>query len=116
MIVNNSSVGGLFGILGLSPYTASKHAVMGLTRAAALDYAKQGIRINAVNPGSIATERMDRFVDGMGITTDDVAAMSAMGRMGQPEEIAATVVFLCSDAASYITGQPIVIDGGYTAT
>lgn len=116
VIVNNSSVGGLFGILGLSPYTASKHAVMGLTRAAALDYAKQGIRINAVNPGSIATERMDRFVDGMGITTDDVAAMSAMGRMGQAEEIAATVVFLCSDAASYITGQPIVIDGGYTAT
>ncbi|PSB28938.1 SDR family oxidoreductase [Chlorogloea sp. CCALA 695] len=116
VIVNNSSVGGLFGILGLSPYTASKHAVMGLTRAAALDYAKQGIRINAVNPGSIATEGMDRFVDGMGITTDDVAAMSAMGRMGQAEEIAATVVFLCSDAASYITGQPIVIDGGYTAT
>jgi NAD(P)-dependent dehydrogenase (short-subunit alcohol dehydrogenase family) len=114
-IVNNSSVGGLVGILGLSPYTASKHAVMGLTRAAALDYAKQGIRINAVNPGSIATEGMDRFVDEMGITTDDVAAMSPMGRLGQSEEIAATVVFLCSDAASYITGQSLVVDGGYTA-
>jgi NAD(P)-dependent dehydrogenase (short-subunit alcohol dehydrogenase family) len=115
VIVNNSSVGGLFGILGLSPYTASKHAVMGLTRAAALDYAKQGIRINAVNPGSIATEGIDRFANEMGITTDDVAAMSPMGRLGQSEEIAATVVFLCSDAASYITGQSLLVDGGYTA-
>jgi NAD(P)-dependent dehydrogenase (short-subunit alcohol dehydrogenase family) len=113
-VVNNSSVGGLVGILGLSPYTASKHAVMGLTRAAALDYAKQGIRINAINPGSIATERMDRFVDEMGTTTDDVAAMSPMGRLGQSEEIASTVVFLCSDAASYMTGQSLVVDGGYT--
>ncbi len=115
-IVNNSSVGGLVGIIGSSPYIASKHAVMGLTRAAALDYAKQGIRINAVNPGSIATEGMDRFVDEMGVTTDDIAAMSPMGRLGQPEEIAVMVVFLCSDAASYITGQSLVIDGGYTAT
>jgi NAD(P)-dependent dehydrogenase (short-subunit alcohol dehydrogenase family) len=114
-IINNSSVGGLFGISGLSPYTASKHAVMGLTRSAALDYAKQGIRINAVNPGSIATERLDLFADEMGITTDDVTAMSPMGRIGKPEEIAATVVFLCSDAASYITGQSLVVDGGYTA-
>jgi NAD(P)-dependent dehydrogenase (short-subunit alcohol dehydrogenase family) len=115
-IVNNSSVGGLLGISGLSPYTASKHAVMGLTRAAALDYAKQGIRINAVNPGSIATEGMDRFVDGMGISTDDVAAMAPIGRMGEVEEIAQVVVFLCSDAASYITGQPLVIDGGFTVS
>jgi NAD(P)-dependent dehydrogenase (short-subunit alcohol dehydrogenase family) len=115
VIINNSSIGGLFGISGLSPYTASKHAVMGLTRSAALDYAKQGIRINAVNPGSIATEGMDRFVDEMGVTTDDVAAMSPMGRLGQSKEIAATVVFLCSDAASYITGQSLVLDGGYTA-
>jgi NAD(P)-dependent dehydrogenase (short-subunit alcohol dehydrogenase family) len=114
-IVNNSSIGGLFGISGLSPYTASKHAVMGLTRSAALDYAKQGIRINAVNPGSIATERLDLFADEMGITTDDVTAMSPMERIGKPEEIAATVVFLCSDAASYITGQSLVVDGGYTA-
>lgn len=89
---------------------------MGLTRAAALDYAKQGIRINAVNPGSIATERMGRFADDMGVTTDDVAAMSPMGRLGQSEEIASTVVFLCSDAASYITGQSLVVDGGYTAS
>jgi NAD(P)-dependent dehydrogenase (short-subunit alcohol dehydrogenase family) len=66
----------------MTSYTASKHAVMGLTRAAALDYAKQGIQINAVNPGPIATEAMDRFVDKIGITTDDFAAMVPMGRMG----------------------------------
>jgi NAD(P)-dependent dehydrogenase (short-subunit alcohol dehydrogenase family) len=115
VIINNSSTNGLVGFAGISPYVASKHAVMGLTRAAALDYAKQGIRINAVNPGSIATEGMDRFVNEMGITTNDLASIVPMGRMGQPEEIAAAVVFLCSDAASYITGQSLLADGGYTA-
>jgi NAD(P)-dependent dehydrogenase (short-subunit alcohol dehydrogenase family) len=115
VIINNSSTNGLVGFAGISPYVASKHAVMGLTRAAALDYAKQGIRINAVNPGSIATEGMDRFVNEMGITTNDLASIVPMGRMGQPEEIAAAVVFLCSDAASYITGQSLLVDGGYTA-
>ena len=115
VIVNNSSMGGLIAFPGISPYHASKHAVMGLTRSAALDYAKQGIRINAVNPGMIATEMMDRLTT-TGTTPEQLAAsIVPMGRMGKPEEIAATVVFLCSDAASYITGQPIVIDGGYTA-
>jgi NAD(P)-dependent dehydrogenase (short-subunit alcohol dehydrogenase family) len=115
VIINNSSMGGLIAFAGISPYNASKHAVMGLTRAAALDYAKQGIRINAVNPGLIATDMMDRLTD-TETTPDQLAAsIVPMGRMGQPEEIAATVVFLCSDAASYITGQPFVIDGGYTA-
>ncbi|WP_309744663.1 glucose 1-dehydrogenase [Chamaesiphon sp. OTE_20_metabat_361] len=115
VIINNSSTNGLVGFAGISLYVASKHAVMGLTRAAALDYAKQGIRINAVNPGSTATEGMDRFVNEMGIATSDLASIVPMGRMGQPEEIAAAVVFLCSDAASYITGQSLVVDGGYTA-
>ncbi len=73
-IVNNSSIVGLIGLLGASPYVASKHAVMGLTRSAALDYAKQGIRINAVNPGSTATENFDRVLMQMGITADDFAA------------------------------------------
>ena len=113
VIVNNSSMGGLIAFAGMSPYIASKHAVMGLTRSAALDYAKQGIRINAVNPGIIATDMMDRLADG---NPDQMASIVPMGRLGQAEEIAVTVVFLCSDAASYITGQPIVIDGGYTAT
>ncbi len=112
VIINNSSMGGLIAFPGISPYIASKHAVMGLTRSAALDYAKQGIRINAVNPGLIATAMMDRLSSG---STDDVGSTVPMGRMGQAAEIAQAVVFLCSDAASYITGQPLVIDGGFTA-
>lgn len=116
-IVNNSSVNGLVAALaGISPYVASKHTVMGLTKAAALDYAKKGIRINAVNPGAIATDLMARSADQMGITFDDIGAMVPIGRIGQVAEIAQAVVFLCSDAASYITGQPFVIDGGFTAS
>lgn len=115
VIVNNSSMGGLIAVPGVSPYIASKHAVMGLTRAAALDYAKQGIRINAVNPGLIVTAMMDRL-DPTSTQSPDSAPTVPMGRMGTPEEVAQTVVFLCSDAASYITGQALVIDGGYTAT
>lgn len=115
VIVNNSSIGGLIAFPGLSPYHASKHAVMGLTRSAALDYAKQNIRINAVNPGIIATDMIDRTVTDTGSTPEQLASTVPMGRMGQPEEIAATVVFLCSDAASYITGQSLVVDGGFTA-
>jgi NAD(P)-dependent dehydrogenase (short-subunit alcohol dehydrogenase family) len=115
VIINTSSVVGLIAFAGTSPYTASKHAVMGLTRAAALDYAKQGIRINAVNPGVIVTEMADRMTT-QGIPLEQIESMAPMGRMGQPEEIAATVVFLCSEAASYITGQSLAVDGGYTAT
>ncbi|MBD2534314.1 SDR family oxidoreductase [Nostoc flagelliforme FACHB-838] len=115
VIVNNSSMGGLIAFPGVSPYIASKHAVMGLTRSAALDYAKQDIRINAINPGLIATDMIDRLVGQVGSTTDDLASTVPMGRMGQAEEIAQAVVFLCSDAASYITGQSLVIDGGFTA-
>ena len=112
VIVNNSSMGGLIAFPGVAPYIASKHAVMGLTRSAALDYAQQNIRINAVNPGLIATEMMNRLTKG---NPDQMATSVPMGRMGQSGEIAATVVFLCSNAASYITGQSLVIDGGYTA-
>jgi NAD(P)-dependent dehydrogenase (short-subunit alcohol dehydrogenase family) len=115
VIVNNSSRAGLSAYPGASPYIASKHAVMGLTRSAALDYAKQGIRINAVNPGVAATEMMDRAMERMGITTDDLASMVPMGRIAQTAEIAQVVVFLCSDATSYITGQPSAIDGGLMA-
>lgn len=111
VVVNNSSIGGLIAFPRSAPYHASKHAVMGLTRSAALDYAKQGIRINAVNPGLIDTPMQDR----LGSNPESLIAQVPMGRLGQAEEIAQTVVFLCSDAASYITGQPIVIDGGFTA-
>jgi NAD(P)-dependent dehydrogenase (short-subunit alcohol dehydrogenase family) len=113
VIINNSSMLGLVGSVLASPYAASKHAVMGLTRSAALDYAKQGIRINAVNPGIIYTEMLDRLMS-QGVTPEQLTAMVPMGRVAQPEEIAATVVFLCSDAANYITGQSLVVDGGYT--
>jgi NAD(P)-dependent dehydrogenase (short-subunit alcohol dehydrogenase family) len=115
VIVNNSSTAGLVGFPVSSPYNASKHAVMGLTRSAALDYAKQGIRINAVNAGFTKTEMMERTLTQVGSTVDYLASLVPMGRIGQAEEIAQAVVFLCSDAASYITGQPLVIDGGYTA-
>jgi NAD(P)-dependent dehydrogenase (short-subunit alcohol dehydrogenase family) len=115
-IVNNSSMHGLVALSGTSPYVASKHAVMGLTKSAALDYAKQGIRINAVNPGSIATEMIDRGLNQIGITADNLASMVPMGRIAQAEEVAQAVVFLCSDAASYVTGQPFVVDGGFTAS
>ncbi|BDA74031.1 short-chain dehydrogenase/reductase SDR [Calothrix sp. PCC 7716] len=116
VIVNNSSAAGLVGFPVSSPYNASKHAVMGLTRSAALDYAKQGIRINAVNAGLIKTEMMERTLSQLGSTVDYLASLVPMGRVGQAEEIAQAVVFLCSDAASYITGQPFAIDGGYTAS
>lgn len=115
VIVNNSSIGSLVAFPGISPYIASKHAVMGLTRSAALDYAKLGIRINAVNPGFVATDMTDRLVTDTGSTASDLASTVPMGRMGQPEEIAEMVVFLCSDASSYITGQSFFVDGGFTA-
>ena len=115
VIINTSSISGLFAFPGTSPYVASKHAVMGLTRAAALAYAKQGIRINAVNPGLIATETLDRFTHKDPALEQQLASLVPSGRIGKPEEIAAAVVFLCSDAASYMTGQSLVFDGGFTA-
>ncbi len=115
-IVNTSSISGLIAFSQVSPDIASKHAVMGLTKAAALDYAKQGIRINAINPGFIATEMNDRILEQLGTTVDSFASTVPMGRVGQAEEIAQAVIFLCSDAASYITGQPLAIDGGYTVS
>ncbi|MDF5732315.1 MAG: SDR family oxidoreductase [Rhizonema sp. PD38] len=119
VIVNNSSMGGLISFPGIGPYSASKHAVMGLTKAAALDYAQSSIRINAVNPGIIDTDMITRFIERRGeaeIGSQQLVKMVPMGRMGKSEEIASTVLFLCSEAASYITGQSLVIDGGYTAT
>ncbi|MEH2407237.1 SDR family oxidoreductase [Nostoc sp.] len=119
VIVNNSSMGGLIAFPRIGPYHASKHAVMGLTKSAALDYAKLGIRINAVNPGIIDTDLIGRMIekrDDAETASQQLTTMVPMGRMGKSEEIASTVLFLCSEAASYITGQSLVVDGGYIAT
>lgn len=114
-IVNMSSVAGLVGFANLPAYVASKHGVLGLTKSAALEYAQKGIRVNAVCPGVIHTEMIDR------ITKHDLAAekqfvgMEPMGRMGNPREIADAVVWLCSSQASFVTGHALAIDGGLVA-
>jgi NAD(P)-dependent dehydrogenase (short-subunit alcohol dehydrogenase family) len=113
-IVNNASIAGLVGFAGMPAYVASKHAVVGLTKNAALDYAKQGIRVNAVCPGVIYTPMIERFTGGDPSVVAQLVAGKPMGRMGQPEEIAETVVFLCSAGSSFITGQAIAVDGGWT--
>ena len=113
-IVNTSSGAGVIGIKGSPAYTAAKHGVVGLTRAAALDYAAQNIRINAVCPGYIDTPMMGRFTGGTPEGRAKVIAEEPVGRMGTPEEIAAAVVWLCSDAAAFMIGHAMVMDGGQT--
>jgi NAD(P)-dependent dehydrogenase (short-subunit alcohol dehydrogenase family) len=114
-IVNNSSILGEVGFGGVTPYTAAKHGVIGLTREAAIEYAPQGIRINAVCPGFIDTS----MLKDAGITTDkeaqkEIEKLHPMNRLGKAEEIAETVLWLCTEKASFITGQAIEVDGGYT--
>src|SRR6266700_1822208 len=113
-IVNTSSGAGVIGIKGSPAYTAAKHGVIGLTRAAALDYAAQNIRVNAVCPGYIDTAMMGRFTGGTPEGRAKVIAEEPVGRMGRPEEIAAAVLWLCSDAASFVVGHAMVVDGGQT--
>jgi NAD(P)-dependent dehydrogenase (short-subunit alcohol dehydrogenase family) len=113
-IVNTSSGAGIVGIKGSPAYTAAKHGVIGLTRAAALDYAAQNIRVNAVCPGYIDTPMMDRYTGGTPEGRTKVISEEPIGRMGRPEEIANAVLWLCSDAASFVVGHALVIDGGQT--
>ena len=113
-IVNTSSGAGVIGIKGGAAYTAAKHGVIGLTKSAALDYAAQNIRVNAVAPGYIDTPMMDRFTGGTTEGQEKVIAQEPIGRMGQPEEIANAVVWLCSDAAAFVVGHALVVDGGQT--
>jgi NAD(P)-dependent dehydrogenase (short-subunit alcohol dehydrogenase family) len=114
-IVNTSSVAGLRGGENLAPYVASKHGVTGLTRCGALEYAKQGIRVNSVHPGAIRTPMVARLEFDMPEMFAGLADMHPVGRVGEPEEIADAVVWLCSDEASFVTGHTMTIDGGMIA-
>jgi len=115
-IVNNASMGGLIAFAGLGPYHATKHGVLGLTKSAALDYAKTGLRINAVCPGLIATDMLAGLVGGWEQMQKFAAEKQPIGRGGDPEEIASAVIWLCSPGSSLMTGHHLVLDGGMTAT
>jgi len=115
-IVNCASIAGLVGFPGLPAYVASKHGVTGLTKTAALENAKQGIRINAVCPGVIKTAMIDRVTGKDKTAEKQYEDMEPVGRMGSPEEVAEAVVWLCSDAASFVTGHPLAVDGGWIAS
>lgn len=114
-IVNVASIAGLIGFPGLPAYVVSKHGMIGLTKTAALEYAKQGIRINAVCPGVIRTAMVDRITGKDKTVEKKYEDMEPVGRMGEPEEVAEAIVWLCSDAASFITGDAIAVDGGWVA-
>ncbi|MGE4133795.1 MAG: SDR family oxidoreductase [Bdellovibrionales bacterium] len=114
-IVNCASIAGVVGFPGIPAYVASKHGVLGLTKTAALEYAKQNIRVNAVCPGVIQTPMIDRFVHGEAQARDQLRDGEPVGRIGQPEEIASAVLWLCSNESSFVTGHPLVVDGGWVA-
>ena len=113
-IVNTSSVAGHVGLPQVSVYIASKHAVEGLTKSVALEFAKQNIRINAISPGVIGTEMFDRFAAEDKVR-DQIISITPVGRIGASEEIAAAVLYLASDNAKFTTGASLVVDGGFVA-
>jgi NAD(P)-dependent dehydrogenase (short-subunit alcohol dehydrogenase family) len=108
-----SSTAGLRGVLGLAGYVSSKHGILGLTKVAALDYGKQGVRVNAVTPGPILTDRLAALDESQ---RERISAFVPVGRLGQPEEVAATVAWLLSDRSTFVTGAAISVDGGRMAS
>jgi 2-keto-3-deoxy-L-fuconate dehydrogenase len=114
-IVNMGSVAGLVGLRNRAAYCASKGAVIALTRALAIDHVADGVRVNAVCPGTVDSPWMRRLVDDAGESLDALRARQPMGRLGAPDEIAAAVLYLASDDAAFVTGTAFVIDGGLTA-
>jgi NAD(P)-dependent dehydrogenase (short-subunit alcohol dehydrogenase family) len=114
-IVNNSSNFGLVGSNGMPAYSASKHGVIALTKTAALEYAQSGIRVNAVCPGPVETPLVTKIIERQPEIVDAITEREPIGRMGQPEEIASAVVWLCSDEASFVVGATLPVDGGFVA-
>jgi NAD(P)-dependent dehydrogenase (short-subunit alcohol dehydrogenase family) len=114
-IINCSSIAGLVGFAGIPAYAASKHGVVGLTKSAALEFAKLNIRVNAICPGVIQTPMIDRFTHGEAQAQQMLVAGEPVGRVGQPEEIADAALWLASDASSFITGHSLAVDGGWVA-
>ena len=113
--MNTASIAGLVGLTGSSPYVAAKHGVVGLTKTAALEYARLGVRVNAVCPGVFDTPLLERILGNTPERKEMYLDAQPIGRLGEPEELAEAVVWLCSDAASFVTGQSMPVDGGYVA-
>ena len=114
-IVNTASAAGLVAVPGMSAYVAAKHGVVGLTKTAALEYAKAGIRVNAVCPGGVDTPMVQRVFRNNPQFAEAAASAEPVGRLAQPAEIGEAVVWLCSDSASFVTGLPMAVDGGMVA-
>lgn len=114
-IVNTASMAGIVGFPAQAPYVASKHGVIGLTKSAALEYGTQGIRVNAVCPGVIHTSMVDSVIEVIPDIIETLNKQAPVGRIGQPQEVAECILWLCSDDASFVTGHALAVDGGYVA-